>query len=339
MMFTGKAKKLGFIFMMLLLVLGAAGCGGSKSSTTEPAAPAAPAAETKTYTVGICQLVQHEALDLANQGFQDSMKELLGDQVTFDYQNASGDSPVCATIANQFVSENVDMICAIATPALQACANATQTIPVIATAITDFGTALQIDMGVNDPTGINVTGVNDLAPIDEQAAQIKELFPDAEKVAILFCSAEANSLFQVEAMEAYLTELDVTCERFSFTDSNDIQAVATAAAEYGDLIWIPTDNTAASNGGIIANVSANANVPIVAAEESLCKSVSGVATLSISFYDIGYETGKMAYEVLVNGADPSTMNIQSPAAVTPMYIPEVAETFGVEIPDNYEVLQ
>ena len=332
-----KTSKIAAIVMMLMLVLSMAGCGGSKTSTTEPAAPAAPA--EKTYKVGICQLVQHDALDKSNQGFQDALKELLGDKVEFDYQNASGDSPVCATIANQFVASEYDMIFAIATPALQACANATQTIPVLATAITDFGVALDIDMGMNDPTGINVTGIVDLAPIDEQANQIVELFPDVAKVALLYCSAEANSLFQVDAMTEALAEKGVEAQPYSFTDSNDIQAVTTAAVEYGDLIWIPTDNTAASNGGIIANVSANANVPIVAAEESLCKSVSGVATLSISFYDIGYETGKMAYEVLVNGVDPSTMNIQSPAAVTPMYIPEVAETFGVEIPDNYEVLQ
>ncbi len=241
--------------------------------------------------------------------------------MAFDYQNASGDAPVCSTIANQFVASEYDMIFAIATPALQACANATQTIPVLATAITDFGTALSIDMGVNDPTGVNVTGVNDLAPIDEQADQIEELFPEVQRIALLYCSAEANSLFQVEAMEGYMAEKNIETKRFSFTDSNDIQAVANAAVDYGDLMWIPTDNTAASNGGVIANVALDAHVPIVAAEEGTCKNTKGVANLSIDFYDIGYETGKMAYDVLVNGADPAGMNIQSPAAVTPMYIP------------------
>ncbi len=332
-----KVSKFAALCMMMLLVVCAAGCGGSKTSTNEPAAPAAPA--EKTYKIGICQLVQHDALDKSNQGFQDALTELLGDKVEFDYQNASGDSPVCATIANQFVASEYDMIFAIATPALQACANATQTIPVLATAITDFGVALDIDMGMNDPTGINVTGVVDLAPIDEQANQIVELFPDVTKVALLYCSAEANSLFQVDAMTAALADRGVEAQPYSFTDSNDIQAVTTAAVDYGELIWIPTDNTAASNGGIIDNVASAAQVPIIASEAGICKNTNAVATLSIDYYEIGYDTGKMAYEVLVNGADPATMNIGSPATVTPLYIPEVAEAYGVVIPENYSVLE
>ncbi len=320
------------------------GCFAGCSSSTEEAETTAEDSATATgvtYTVGICQLVQHDALDYATQGFEDKLTELAeadGNTVEYDFQNASGDSAACATIANQFVSDGVDLIMANATASLQACATATASsqIPVVGTSVTDFGTALDIDMGSTDATGINVTGSNDLAPLAKQAQQILDLFPDTQVVGCLYCSAEANSQFQVDGVKEALEEQGIECNFYSFSDSNDIQSVATTAAAESDVIYIPTDNTAASNGSIIETVCTEAGVPIIAGEESIFENTGAVATLSISFYEIGQKAGEMAYDILANGADPSTMNVWQPENVTYYYNEEVAESFGVTIPDGYE---
>lgn len=287
----------------------------------------------ETYTVGVCQLVQHEALDAATQGFQDALTEKLGDAVTFDVQNASGDSNTCSTIVNTFVSDGVDLIMANATPALQAAVAATGDIPILGTSVTDYATALDIDDWTG-ATGINVSGTSDLAPLDQQAAMLGELFPDAKTVGLLYCSAEPNSKYQVDVITGILTEMGYECEEYTFADSNDVASVAQSACDGCDVIYIPTDNTAASCTEAIRNVVEPAAKPVIAGEEGLCRGC-GVATLSISYYDLGYATGEMAYEVLVNGADVATMDVQFAPNVTKMYNAELAELLGVEIPEDY----
>ena len=291
------------------------------------------AAAEETYTVGICQLVQHVALDAATQGFQDALTEKLGDAVAFDVQNASGDSNTCSTIVNTFVSDGVDLIMANATPALQAAVAATGDIPILGTSVTDYATALDID-GWTGATGVNVSGTSDLAPLDEQAAMLNELFPDAKTVGLLYCSAEPNSKYQVDVITGYLTEMGYECAEYTFADSNDVASVAQSACDGCDVIYIPTDNTAASCTEAIRNVVEPAMKPVIAGEEGLCRGC-GVATLSISYYDLGYATGEMAYEVLVNGADIAAMDVQFAPNVTKEYNAELAELLGVEIPEDY----
>ena len=300
----------------------------------------AQAEEKDSYLVGICQLVQHDALDAATQGFEDRLGELMeaaGKTVQFDYQNASGDSATCSVIANQFDANGVDLIMANATPALQACANATagSGIPVVATSITDFGVALDIDMGPTDATGINVTGSNDLAPLASQAQQILDLFPETKVVGCLYCSSEANSKFQVEGVKEALNAQGIECNFYTFSDSNDIQAVAQKAADEADVIYLPTDNTVAANGAIIGEVCTAAQTPIIAGEEGIFKNTGAVATLSLSFYQIGQVAGEYAFEILVNGSDPATMNIYQTDQLTYYYNPEVAEAYGAIIPEDY----
>lgn len=287
----------------------------------------------ETYTVGICQLVQHVALDAATQGFQDALTEKLGDAVAFDVQNASGDSNTCSTIVNTFVSDGVDLIMANATPALQAAVAATGDIPILGTSVTDYATALDID-GWTGATGVNVSGTSDLAPLDQQAAMLNELFPDAKTVGLLYCSAEPNSKYQVDVITGYLTELGYECTEYTFADSNDVASVAQSACDGCDVIYIPTDNTAASCTEAIRNVVEPAGKPVIAGEEGLCKGC-GVATLSISYYDLGYATGEMAYEVLVNGVDVSTMDVRFAPNVTKEYNAELAGLLGVTIPGDY----
>ncbi len=287
----------------------------------------------ESYTVGVCQLVQHVALDAATQGFQDALTEALGDAVTFDVQNASGDSNTCSTIVNTFVSNGVDLIMANATPALQAAVAATGDIPILGTSVTDYATALDIDDWTG-ATGVNVSGTSDLAPLDQQAAMLNELFPDAKTVGLLYCSAEPNSKYQVDVITGYLTEMGYECAEYTFADSNDVASVAQSACDNCDVIYIPTDNTAASCTEAIRNVVEPAMKPVIAGEEGLCKGC-GVATLSISYYDLGYATGKMAYEVLANGADVATMDVQFAPNVTKEYNAELAELLGVTIPEDY----
>ena len=290
-----------------------------------------------TYRVGICQLVQHVALDAATQGFQDALKEKLGDKVTFDVQNASGDSNTCSTIVNNFISGGVNLIMANATPALQAAVAATGDIPILGTSVTDYATALDID-DWNGATGMNVSGTSDLAPLEQQANMLHELFPDAKKVGLLYCSAEPNSKYQVDVITGYLTALGYECVEYTFADSNDVASVAQNACDGSDVLYIPTDNTAASCTEAIRNVLEPAMKPAIVGEEGICAGC-GVATLSISYYDLGYATGEMAYEVLVNGADVATMNVRFAPNVTKEYNAEMCALLGVQIPEDYVAIQ
>ena len=290
-----------------------------------------------TYRVGICQLVQHVALDAATQGFQDALTQKLGDGVSFDVQNASGDSNTCSTIVNTFVSGGVNLIMANATPALQAAVAATGDIPILGTSVTDYATALDID-NWSGSTGMNVSGTSDLAPLDQQAEMLHELFPDAKTVGLLYCSAEPNSKYQVDVITDCLTALGYVCIEYTFADSNDVASVAQNACDGCDVLYIPTDNTAASCTEAIRNVVEPAKKPVIAGEEGICAGC-GVATLSISYYDLGYATGEMAYEVLVNGADVSVMDVRFAPNVTKEYNAELCELLGVQIPTDYVAIQ
>lgn len=291
----------------------------------------------KTYTVGICQLVRHDALDAATQGFKDALiKELGEENVTFLEQNAANDSNACSTIVNGFISKRVDLIMANATPALQAAYTATNSIPILGTSVTEYGVALGID-NFSGTVGSNVSGTSDLAPLDKQAEMILELFPDAREVGLLYCSAEPNSAYQVKVIEENLTAKGITCTRYSFSDSNDISAVATSAAMKSDVIYIPTDNTAASCKSTIGNIVREKKVPVIAGESGICEGC-GVATLSISYYDLGYKTGEMAAKILRGDANISEMPIEY-APATKMYNPEICAELGITVPDGYTAMK
>lgn len=329
-----KLKKLIAVALTAVMTMSLTACGGGNTTGTTSGGAVD---NGKTYKIGICQLVQHEALDAATKGFKDALTEKLGDKVKFDEQNAQGDSPTCATIVNSFVSENVDLILANATAPLQAAATGTTDIPILGTSVTDYGTALNIK-DWKGTTGVNVSGTSDLAPLDQQAAMIKELFPDKKKVGLLYCSAEANSLYQVETIKGYLEKDGYTCTNYSFVDSNDIASVVSNAAKNSDVIYVPTDNTAASNTEVIRNTCVPAKVPVVAGEQGICNGC-GVATLSISYYDLGYTTGEMAYDVLVNGKDVSTMEVKFAPKVTKQYNESICKELGINIPEGYEKIE
>ena len=316
-------KKLGMLILALVLSFALVACGSTP----------APSGGGDSFSVGVVQLVQHDALDAATQGFVDALTEKMGDRVTVDVKNASGEPANCATIVSTFITDEVDLIMANATPALNAAAAATDTIPILGTSITEYGVALDIE-GFNGVSGRNVSGTSDLAPLDEQAQLLQDLFPDSKTVGILFCSSEANSKYQVETITGFLEGLGKTVKAFSFTDSNDVTAVTQSAVDECDVLYIPTDNTAASCTEAINNVALPANVPIIAGEEGICAGC-GVATLTISYYDIGYATGLMAVEILDNGADVSTMPIEYAPQFVKKFNPTLAEAFGLTFSDDF----
>ena len=321
--------------LVLSLSVGLTGCG-NKTAQDDSDQDASTDGEGTKYTVGICQLVQHDALDAATQGFIDALNAALPGQVEFQNKNASGDSANCSTIVNGFVSDGVDLIMANATPALTAAAAATSDIPILGTSITAYGVALDID-DFNGTVGGNISGTSDLADLEAQANMITEWFPDAKKVGLLFCSAEPNSRYQIEEVAKYLSDKGIETQEFAFTDTNDVASVTQSAADYADVVYIPTDNTAASNTEAIANVLVPAGVPAICGEEGICKGC-GVATLSISYYDLGVTTGKMAAKILTGEADISEMPIEFTEA-TPKYNASMCETLGIEPLEGYTAIE
>ena len=316
-------KKIIAILLAVMMLCAVTACGGEGS-------------EAETYTVGICQLVQHPALDAATQGFKDALTEAFGDKVTFEEGNAANDIPSCATICNGFVMSEVDLILANATPALQAAASATDSIPVLGTAVTEYGVALSID-NFNGTVGTNISGTSDLAPLDQQADMVSELFPDAKNVGILYCSGEPNSKYQAKVVRECLEKKGLTVKEYTFADSNDVSTVTATACDENDVIYIPTDNTAASCTEAINAIALPAGVPIVAGEEGICKGC-GVVTLSIDYYELGRTTGQMAVKILKGESDISEMPIEYYPEPVKKYNADIASKLNITVPGDYTAI-
>ena len=320
-------KMMKLTALMLTAAMAMTGCGGGSDSASSDA----------TYKVGIVQQMEHAALDAATQGFQDKLTELLGDDVAFDYQNAQGEQTNCTTIATKFVSDGVDLIMANATTALQSAYAATADIPIVGTSVTDYVTAGVVDS--NEAPGRNVTGVSDLSSIEAQIDVLLQFCKEDAKVAVVYCSAEPNSIYQAELAEKYLASLNREYGVYTVADSNEIQAVLTNAVSECGAVYIPTDNTLANNMEIVKNVTVPAGVPSFGGAEQMCAE-GALATLSISYYDLGVKAAEMAYEILVNGANPAEMPIEFVSeGIIPKYNPEIADTLGVMIPEGMTAIE
>lgn len=319
------SKKIVSVLTATALVASLTGCGAGSGSSS------------KKYTIGICQLVEHEALDAATKGFKDTLTEKLGkDNVEFDEQNAQGEATNCSTICNGFVTSNVSLIMANATGALQAATQATADIPILGTSVTDYGTALSIKDWTGK-TGTNVSGTSDLAPIDQQEDMILELVPNVKKVGIIYCSSEPNSAYQSDLMQKALKEDNIEFKEYTAADSNEIQSVTTTACNECDVLYVPTDNTMASSAETIKNVAIPAGIPMVAGEQGIC--AAGIATLSIDYYSLGCKTGEMAYEILKNGKKAGDMDVEFADKFTKMYNEENAKALNITIPEGYEAIK
>ena len=318
------------MLLSAVLLLALAACGGSSAQTAPESDTSA--ADDGLYTVGICQLVQHEAHDDATQGFMDALNEALPNQVTFTSHIASNDIAACSGIVNQFIAEEVDLILANATPALQIASAATIEIPILGTSVTEYGAALGID-NFSGTVGTNVSGTSDLAPVAEQAAMVQEWFPDAETIGMLYCSAEINSEYQITEVQKLLEDMGYICEDYAFTESNDLPLVLNAAVANCDAIFVPTDNTVAANSSIIDNTCRNAGIPVIGGDLGICKGC-GVATLCVTYYDLGYQTGLMAARILTGEADISEMPIEY-GTTTHVYNEAICADLGLTPPEGY----
>ena len=320
-------KKLLSAALAATMALTLAACGGEGQSADDP----------DGYTIGICEQMEHVSLSEATQGFMDSLTELLGaDKVVFREQNAGGEQTNCTTIMNGFLAEGVDLILANATWPLQAAASATADTPILGTSVTDYAVALGLE-DFDGTVGGNISGTSDLVDLEAQAAIISELFPDAGTVGLLYCSGEPNSVYQIETVRGYLEPLGYACEIFAFTDVNDLASVTQAACDACDVIYIPTDNTVATNVESVANVVLPAGVPVVGGDPGIC-SGCGVATIATDYYELGRLTAEMAAQVLNGEADISSMPIQY-GAMEKIYDPENCELLGISIPEGYNPVE
>lgn len=318
-------KKILSIAFAAVMLLTLAACGGSASDDGK-------------YVIGICQMTKHPSLDQASEGFKDAVIEALGEEnVVFEEQDAAGEYATCGVVIDGFIAEGVDLILANSTTPLQVAVSATDKIPILGTSITDYAAALNMSEWTGAVEG-NVSGTTDLAPLDQQAAVIAELFPDAENVGLLYCSSEPNSVYQIRIIQEHLADMGYTCTEFAFADVNDMSYVLETACEKSDVIYIPTDNTCATYTENIANVVLPAGIPVVTGDTSTC-AAAGVATFSISYYDLGRVTGEMAVQILTGEADIADMAIQSAGEAAKMYNPANCEKLGITVPDGYQPVE
>ena len=307
-------------------------CGGAKPNYIIEYDP------DKVYNIGICQIIDHPALNAATEGFKEAVEEELGkDKVSFNFRNANGDGNLLVNIASSFVNDKVDLILANATPCVQVTSNATRSIPILGTSVTDYGVALDIK-NFDGVVGENISGTSDLAPLDRQADMFDELLPNAKKIGLLFCSSEPNSKFQIDTIEPLLQAKGLTTERLSFSEANTLPTTLSAQVNNYDALYIPTDNVCAANATTIDSICRNAKKPVICGEEGLC-SGCGIATLSINYTKLGKLTGKMAARIIKEGADISKMAIEYDTEPSKLFNREICEELNISVPSSYTEIQ
>lgn len=325
MMMMKKGMKWLATVALAAMVVGAAGCGSSTQSGSK---------DKKSYKVGVIQLVQHPALDAANKGFIDGLKSKgfeEGKNVTFDQQNAQGDQSNLQTIAQRFVSNKDDLVCAIATPAAQTMANATKNIPIVGTAITDYKVA-KLVKDSNKP-GTNVTGTTDMNPVEAQIDLLVKIMPKAKTVGFIYNSSEVNSQLQIDLAKKAAAARGLNTVEATVSSVNDIQQAAQSLMGKVDALYIPTDNVMASAMPNLTKITDEAKIPVFCGEAGMLKS-GGVATLGIDYYKLGFQTGEMAADILSGKAKPQDMAIQSQKTFTVSLNEEAIKKLGLTIPDE-----
>ena len=336
-------QRITALLLAALMVLGMTACASDNSSDSTAAnasqntSESTDSTESKTEkkVIGVMQYMQHDALDAAYQGFQAALEDNgYADQVEYLYENAQGDSNTLNTISDRFISDEVDLVLAIATPAAQTIAGKTTEIPILATAVTSFTEAKLVDSDENP--GHNVSGTSDMNPVAEQIALLKELVPDCETVGFLYASNETNSVLQIKLAKEACDNLNLKYEEVTVTSTNDVQQAAQSLVGKCDAIYIPTDNVTAASMPIVSGVTEPEKIVTVCGEAGMVHS-GGLVTMGLSYYDLGYQTGLMAIEVLFNGADVSTMPVQYAAASDDItFNGEYAAAIGFEIPEKYQ---
>ena len=320
--------KRSLLFLGAVATLALTSCGNKKIKINP---------DKEKYVVGIAQFVPHEALDAATNGFKAKLTALLtaeGRQVEFQDTNAAGEISNCPTIINSLVSKDVDLIMANATPCLSAAYQATSTIPILGTSVTEYGVACDIKLE-EGKTKTNVSGTSDLAPLDVQVDIMTSLNPTARKFGILYSSSEANSKYQVEEVKKYIAAKgsDYVATEYAISGTDTLNSICQTAAAREDVIYIPTDNFCADNGDTINPIFEGAHKPVFAGEEGICKKC-GFATLSINYYELGEITGEMAFNVLLGKKDIREYPIQYHTNPKKEYVKSRCDALGITIPEN-----
>ena len=331
-------KKTIALLLAGVIALSASACSAASTTSAASAAAAqsqaASAAEQKKFKIGVVQLVEHPALDAAYKGFVDGLAQagyVDGKNITLDYENAQGEQANCQTIANKLVNDKSDLILAIATPAAQAVANTTKDIPILVTAVTDPADAKLV--ASNTAPGGNVSGTSDLTPVDQQMKLLKQLIPTAKKVALLYCSSESNSKFQVEIAKKSAAALGIETIEATVSNSNEIQQVVQSLVGKVDAIYTPTDNMIAAGMATVSMVAQPAKLPVIVGESGMVKN-GGLATYGINYYNLGLLTAKQAVKILKDGAKPATMPIEYSTNCDLTLNKEIAAKIGVTIPQE-----
>lgn len=313
-----KSAKMVSLILAGAMAFSLTGCSsGSEAAATTAAAAAttaaaaeaqttaAASAEGETYQIGVLQLVQHAALDKSNEGFFAALDD-AGISYEADQQNASGEQANCLTIAEKLVSDGNDLILAIATPAAQAVAGVTDEIPILLTAVTDPAQSGLVND--NAAPGVNVSGTSDLTPVKEQIELLHNLLPEAKTIGLLYCSAESNSEIQIALAKEACDALGLAYEEFTVPGSNEIQTVVESMVGKVDAIYSPTDNVIAAGMATVAMIANDNQLPCIVGEPAMVEA-GGLATYGIDYFELGYMAGEQAIDILVNGADVSTIPI------------------------------
>ena len=324
-------RSLTAVVLMGTLVM--TGCtSGSATSGSEGETQQGASVSSEGFDIGIIQLTEHPALDAAREGFVKALADgglVKGENVTVDVQNAQNDQSNLKTIAQKFVSDDKDLVLAIATPAAQSIAAETTDIPILITAVTDPAASGLCE--TNEAPGGNVTGTSDLTPIKEQIELLHQILPDAENIAIMYNSGEQNSVIQADMAEAAATELGIASERKTVTNTNDVAQVTSSLIGKFDAVYIPTDNTLASSMPLVSSITNPAGLPLIVGEQGMVEG-GGLASVAVNYSDLGEMTGKMAVEILLNGADPATMPIGYTENPQLIVNPSAAAELGIEVP-------
>jgi len=323
----GKAG-MALVLSVMMVVMGT-GCGGSEKADS-------PSGDEKVYNIGIVQYVDHVALDAAREGFIAALKDngyVDGENIKIDLQNAQADQSNLSTISDRFVSNNSDLVLAIATPATQAIAGKTTDIPILGTAVTDYVSARLVDS--NEAPGGNVTGTTDMNPIKEQIDLLVQLVPDAKTVGLLYTSSEDNSILQAKLAKEAIEAKGLKYVEVTVTNSNDVQQATQSIVDQCDAIYIPTDNVFASAMPVVHGVTAESKTPVICGESGMVNS-GGLATLGINYYDLGYQTGLMGVKILKGEAETATMPIEASTKFDFAINGTVAEEIGLTIPAELE---
>lgn len=314
-------KRITALILAIVLLLGVTACGAKNDEKIK---------------IGILQLVEHQALDASREGFVDALKEngyIDGENITIDLQNAQNDQTNLSTISDKFVSDKMDLVLCIATPAAQAMAGKTSEIPILGTAITDYVGASLAE--TNEKPGGNVSGTSDMNPLEQQIALILELAPDTKSICVVYNGGEANSVIQAEQAKTHIEKLGLKYEEVTVTSTNDVQQAVQSAANKADAIYIPTDNTLAASMPVVGDVVAQTKTPVVCGEGGMVLA-GGLATLGIDYYKLGYQTGLMAVRLLKGEAKVGDMPIETSSDYEYVINGSMASAIGITIPEELQ---